>query len=308
MKLSFADFPLEYYPEIAHDLLARLGYIRECGFDCIDFNITMDYLGEDYAERAAYVRECLAEKGMAAPQAHAPIVNPFDEKSGDYMTVYTRTLRFCALAGIPQVVIHVGSAKGNTREEFFARNAEFYRSLIPAAEETGTVVLVENLGHAGDDNFLLVGADIMEMLSLIGSPMFAACWDTGHGNLNRQNLYETIVTLGKSLKALHVHDNCGYFEPSYRHHRIDMHTTPFATQYASVNYDALLQGLCDIGYEGTFNFEVLTMTRAIRPEFIYRGERVEKLAQPPISLWVKANTLLYETGKYMLGAYGLFEE
>ena len=307
MKLSFADFPLEYYPEIAHDLPTRLGLIRECGFKCIDFNITMDYLGEDFAERAAFVRESLAAAGMTAPQAHAPIVNPFDENS-DYMTVYTRALRFCALAGIPQVVIHAGSVKGNSREEYFARNAEFYRMLAPAAEETGTVILVENIGHAGDDNFLLVGADIAEMLARIDSPMFAACWDTGHGNLNKQDLYETITTLGKSLKALHVHDNCAYFAPSYRHHRIDMHTTPFATQYASVNYDALLQGLIDIGYEGTFNFEVLTMTRSIRPAFTYGGEVVRKLEQPPISLWVKANALLYETGKYMLGAYGLFEE
>ena len=307
MKLSFADFPLDHFSEVAHDLPARLGLIRECGFGCIDFNITMDYLGEDYEARADFLRECLAEKGMSAPQAHAPIVDPFDE-SGDHMTVYTRALRFCALAGIPQVVIHAGAVKENTREEYFERNAAFYRSLAPAAEETGTVILVENIGHAADGNFLLVGADICEMLSLIDHPMFAACWDTGHGNLNKQDLYKTIVTLGKSLRALHVHDNCGYFEPSYRHHRIDMHTTPFATQYASVNYDALLQGLTDIGYEGTFNFEVLTMTRAIRPAFTYGGEAVRKLEQPPLSLWVKANTLVYETGKYMLEAYGLFEE
>ncbi len=308
MKLSFSDFPLEYYPEIAHNLPERLGYIRECGFACIDFNITMDYLGEDYASRAAFVRKCLAEKGMAAPQAHAPVINPFDADCGDYMAVYSRTLRFCALAGIPQVVIHAGAVKGNTREEYFAKNAGFYRSLAPVAEETGTVILVENIGHPGDDNYLLVGADIAEMLGRIDHPLFAACWDTGHGNLNKQDLYSTVVTLGKRLRALHVHDNCAYFEPSYRHHRIDMHTTPFATQYASVNYDALLQGLCDIGYEGTFNFEVLTMTRSIRPAFTYGGEIVRKLEQPPISLWLKANTLLYETGKYMLEAYGLFEE
>jgi hypothetical protein len=107
--------------------------------------------------------------------------------------------------------------------------------------------------------------------------------------------------------ALHVHDNCAYFEPSYRHHRIDMHTTPFATQYASVNYDALLQGLVDIGYKGTFNFEVLTMTRSIRPAFTYNGEVVRTLEKPPIFLWKQAQTLLYNTGKYMLECYGLFE-
>jgi hypothetical protein len=50
------------------------------------------------------------------------------------------------------------------------------------------------------------------------------------------------------------------------------------------------------------------MTRAIRPDFVRDGKTVRTLEQPPISLWVKANALLYETGKYMLGAYGLFEE
>jgi sugar phosphate isomerase/epimerase len=176
------------------------------------------------------------------------------------------------------------------------------------AEETGVKILVENIGHPADDNFLLTGKDLCEMLDRVAHPLFAACWDTGHGNLNANNLYETVVLLGKRLAALHVHDNCGYFEPSYRHHRIDMHAPPFATQYASVNYDALLQGLADIGYTGTFNFEVLTMTRAIRPAFSYGGETVRKLELMPLSLWVKANTLLYETGKYMLESYGLFEE
>ena len=308
MKLSFADFPLDYFPEVAENLPERLRLIRECGFRCIDFNVTMRFLGGDYAQKAAELGRELCSLGMSAGQAHAPIVNPFDEKSGDYMGVYTRVLEFCALAGIPQVVIHAGAQKGNTREEYFETNAAFYRSLIPAAEKTGVRVLVENIGHAADDNYLLFCEDICEMLRRIDHPLFAACWDTGHGNLNRQDLYKTVLALGKDLAALHVHDNCAYFEPSHRHHRIDMHTTPFATQYASVNYDALLQGLIDIGYKGTFNFEVLTMTRAIRPDFVRGGEIVRTLEQPPLSLWVKANSLLFETGKYMLDAYGLWEE
>ena len=308
MKLSFADFPLDYYPEIAGNLPLRLRYIRECGFRCVDFNVTEAYLGEELAQKAALLRASLCELGMSAPQAHAPIVNPFAPQGRDYMTVYRRALEFCALAGIPRIVIHAGAVKENTREEYFSRNAEFYRSLAPFAEKTGVKILVENIGHAGDDNFLRYGSDLCEMLDMIGSPFFAACWDTGHGNLNRQDLYKTVVLLGKRLAALHVHDNCGYFEPSHRHHRIDMHAPPFATQYASVNYDALLQGLKDIGYEGTFSFEVLTSARAIRPDFVYGGEVVRKLEKTPVSLWVKANALLYETGKYMLEAYGLFEE
>ena len=308
MKLSFANFPMELTNTYATDEIGGLKCIRECGFTCTDFNITLAHLGDDFEERAAALKEALVEIGMEAPQAHAPIVNPFDPQGVDYMTILERSLRFCEIAGIPMIVIHAGAIKDNTREDYFEKNVAFYRSLIPAAEKTGVQVLLENIGHAGDSNFLRTGADLREMIDLVDHPLFNACWDTGHGNLTKQNLYETIVTLGDKLKALHVHDNVGYFEPSYRHHRIDMHTTPFATQYASVNYDALLQGLIDIGYKGTFNFEVLTMTRSIRPSFTYNGEVVRTLEKPPIFLWKQAQILLYNTGKYMLECYGLFEE
>ena len=307
MKLSFANFPMELTNTYATDELGGLKCIRECGFTCTDFNITEAHVDDQFEAHAELLKKELAECGMTAPQAHAPIINPFDPEKPHAMVAYERSLRFCQIVGIPTVVIHAGAVKGNTREEYFERNVAFYRSLIPVAEETGVMILVENIGHAGDDHFLYTGADVREMIDRVDHPLIGACWDTGHGNLNKQNLYETIITLGDKLMALHVHDNCAYFEPSYRHHRIDMHTTPFATQYASVNYDALLQGLVDIGYKGTFNFEVLTMTRSIRPAFTYNGEVVRTLEKPPIFLWKQAQTLLYNTGKYMLECYGLFE-
>lgn len=307
MKLSFANFPLEYYPHIAADELTMLETIRDCGFTCIDFNITMGHLGDDYEERAKRLKENLARCGMTAPQAHAPIINPLDPQDVDYMAYFEKSLRFCEIAEIPMVVVHAGAAKGDTREEYFDKNVAFYCSLIPAAEKTGVAVLIENIGHPADGNFLLTGADLREMADRVNHPLFGVCWDTGHGNLNKQSLYDTIITIGDKLWALHVHDNCAYFEPSYRHHRIDMHTMPFASQYCSVNYDALLQGLKDINYKGTFNFEVLTMTRAIRPAFRRGEEVVRTLEQPPIFLWKQANTLLYNIGKYMLETYGLYE-
>ena len=307
MKLSFANFPLDYLPDFPKDDKTVLGVIRDCGFTCTDYNITLNHVGEDLEAQAENLKAVLAELGMSAPQAHAPIINPFDPGEVDYMKIYENSLRFCQIAGIPMVVIHAGSIKNATREEYFEKNIEFYRSLIPAAEKTGVEVLIENIGHAADGNYLLVGTDLREMADRIDHPLFNICWDTGHGNLNKQNLYETIITLGDKLHALHVHDNAGYFEPSYRHHRIDMHTMPYATQYASINYDALIQGLIDIGYKGTFNFEVLTVTRSIRPSFTYNGEIVRKLEFPSIELWKKANSLVYDIGKYMLDAYGLYE-
>jgi sugar phosphate isomerase/epimerase len=307
MKLSFANFPLDYIPNFPLNDESVLKTIRECGFTCTDYNITMDHLQDNFEERALSLKKTLENLDMSAPQAHAPIINPFDPGETDYNQMFERSLRFCELAGIPMVVIHAGAVKDNTREEYFEKNVAFYRSLIPAAERTGVEVLIENIGHPADANYLYVGADLREMADRVDHPLFNICWDTGHGNLNKQNLYESVITMGDKLHALHVHDNVGYFEPSYRHHRIDMHTMPYATQYASVNYDALIQGLIDIGYKGTFNFEVLTVSRSIRPAFTYNGEIVRKLEFPSIELWKKANTLLYDIGKYMLEAYGLYE-
>ena len=78
MKLSFANFPIEYTDELGNDELGGLKVIRECGFTCTDFNITQAHIGEDMVARAELLKAELLECGMTAPQAHAPITNPFD--------------------------------------------------------------------------------------------------------------------------------------------------------------------------------------------------------------------------------------
>ena len=125
MKLSFANFPLEYIPDFPLNDKNVLGIIRECGFTCTDYNITLAHLDENWEVRANKLKATLADLGMSAPQAHAPIVNPFDPGDVDYMDIYEKSLRFCAVAGIPMVVIHAGAIKDNTREEYFEKNVAF---------------------------------------------------------------------------------------------------------------------------------------------------------------------------------------
>jgi hypothetical protein len=45
-----------------------------------------------------------------------------------------------------------------------------------------------------------------------------------------------------------------------------------------------------------------------RKEFIFNGEKVTKLLNPSLDLKKKSLDLLYETGKYILESYELFEE
>ena len=201
-----------------------------------------------------------------------------------------------------------------TREYDAAKEHEdairFMKPYCEYAKEIGLMLGLENMrgpGQSAPKEILRYGTETEDLIRMADELGTGICWDTGHGNLTKQDLYETVKLLGSNLHALHVHDNVGYFEPSYRHHRIDMHIPPYATQYASVNYDALIQGLIDIGYKGTFNFEVLTVTRTIRPSFTYNGEVVRTLEFPSLDLWKKANSLVFEIGKYMLESYGLFE-
>lgn len=310
MKLSLAPISLDRYFDTDKDMRTILELTRDCGFTYIDYDIKQKYLDGDYIEIAERLKKNLTELGITAAQAHAPIINPFNPGEVDYMDAYRKSLHFCQIVGIPRIVIHAGCLPDNTKEEFMANNIAFYRSMIPFMEETGVEILLENIGHYADSYYLRNGAELRELIDALDHPMFGACWDVGHANLyNKKDCeqYSSVVALGDKLKALHVHDNCGYFEKSYRHHRIDMHTMPYVSLYASVNYDALMQGLVDIGYQGTFNFETNAPVPPVRFSFEYEGEIVRKLEKLPIPLWKQMNVLLYDIGKFMLETYGLFE-
>lgn len=312
MKLSMATSSLSAYLESGVDRRTALKALRESGFTCADYEITYDMLGDDLSRCAGETKSLLAELGLTAPQGHSPMPNPLSPPAGlDCADLHRRALRFCQIAGIPQVVVHPGAVVGNTREEFFEKNAAFYRSLIPAAEETGVGVLIENIGNYADPYYLWNGADLRELIDRVDHPLFTACWDVGHANHfwpEDGNQYDSILALGDKLTALHVHENSGYFAEPRAHHRIDMHTIPFSSVHSPLSFDAVLQGLKDVGYRGTFNFECIFPARKLDAPFTYQGKPVTTLQMLPLSLWQKFNAAVYEMGRYMLETYGLFEE
>lgn len=312
MKLSMATSSLSCYVEAGIDEKTTLEAMRDSGFACIDYEIHDEMLEGDYEKRAEELRAMLDELGLSATQGHAPMYNPLNPPEHiDCLDLYTRTLRFCKIAGIPQVVIHPGAVKGDSREEFFCKNIAFYKSLIPAAEETGVCVLIENIGNYADPYYLWNGADLREMLDRVDHPLFNACWDVGHAHHfwpEDGNQYDSILALGEKLKALHIHENCGYFDEPRMHYRIDMHTMPFASVHSPMSFDEILQALKDVGYKGTFSFECLFPAKKFHANFVYQGERVTKLQMLPLSLWQKFNTVIWDMGRYMLETYDMFEE
>ena len=309
MKLSLSNCSSNQYLKYGFSLFETLKALRDCGFSCVDLDIQKEYL-TDLSARAAEMRTMLTSLNLTATTSHAPTTSLL-KRPAEAFEILTATLRFCREVGIPCTVVHPGTLPGITREEFFERNVAFYRSLIPLAEETGVSVLVENIGNYADEYFLYNGKDLREMVDRIGHPLFAACWDVGHANHFFEkdcDQYTSILALGDKLAAIHAHDNCGYISDTYKHSRLDAHTFPYYSHAASVNWDAVLQGLVDVGYRGTFNFEINAPATQDRSPFFYRGEEVKKLEIPPIEVWVAFNTALYQMGAAMLKAYDVYEK
>lgn len=316
MKLCLTSSCLSPYLRNGTDPREVFQAFRDTGFRCVDFEVCSSYLGEDLEAQAAYWKGLMADLGLTVTQSHAPMPNPFlnEDALEPALDSAKRALRFCSLAGFPNLVVHPGAREGNTREEFFANNIAFYKALIPAAEESGVTVLIENIGQYMDPYFLWSGDDLKEMIEAVNHPLFCACWDIGHANHFEYlhvggTPYDNILAVKDHLVAVHAHENVGFFPDPKPRKRMDMHMMPYSSCYSSVNWDAVLQGLKDADYKGTFNFESNTpSTQRGRPEFRYNGEVVRTLETVPLYVWKSVTTSLYEIGKFMLESYGLYEE
>ena len=310
MKLSLSTSALDAF--IASGLTDRavIETIRRCGFSEVDYDMTWaDF--NDPVKTGQELRSALADNGIRAGMAHAIGFDFANPRNRDKVSTLKNCFVFCREAGIPAIVVHPSAVPGNTREQFFDMNLTFYRSLIPFCEETGVGLLLENIGNPMDPYFLLSGSDLREMVDGVGHPLCTACWDIGHANhfsAKDYPQYESIKSLGDKLTAIHFHDNAGNFDDPCDHIRVDMHMIPFMSWVGTVNYDAVLQGLIDVGYKGTFNLELSggQVRRFVVP-FEKDGVRQEKLRHPSLDLWVKIYSTVYEIGRYMLETYGVFE-
>ena len=85
---------------------------------------------------------------------------------------------------------------------------------------------------------------IIDTLNQMHGPHFAACIDTGHAVVAQKDPEEMIRILGHRIKVLHIQDNLGVR---------DEHLIPTE---GKIDWKAVAIALGDVGYRGTFNFEV----------------------------------------------------
>ena len=279
-----------------------LEHIRRAGFRYADYNFCMDYdhkngvYSQNYEEYFQTVSECSEKIGIRLIQAHAPMGTPLEDPDGKFLADTLRCVDACGVWRIKNLVVHSGYLRGLSPQETFAKNRAFFVPLLERAEKYGVNILVENFNKMHIDGLYWIdnAPDLLRMIECVNHPLFHAVFDVGHANMQNMPQDEALRMLGGHIRALHIQDNMG---------DKDRHLVPFL---GTLNLDAVINGLLEIGYNGYFTFEVGRFFT--EPEKRRQYPKSTRLAAAPLELRDAFERYLYELGKCVLEAYHCFEE
>lgn len=315
MKLSSSTGDFDHYVQTIPEMIRAFGKTK---FRLINLEQTGSvpaFFSEDDDDWRSFANACgeaAAEANVSFVLSHAPCLHnavlpalqdPENEEYRRNVRAIRRSIEVCHALGIPRIVIHACTSSALTVESFYRYNQMFYRDFFDLAERYGIMILTENWDN--DQSLFSTGREMRSFIESVDHPLLGACWDTAHGNIAKEaralGQYQNIKDLGDRLHGLHISDNFG---------DVHQHSWPFA---GIINFDAVMQGLLDVNYDGYFNFEAsysLLHHKNLphhRKPFIHEGEVVTRLLDPSLALKQKAVDLLYDVGQHILSTYGCFE-
>lgn len=287
-----------------NDALKCIDYAYECGFKYLDFSFftpaieEMGLLEDNYKEYLDKIIKKCNDLNVKFVQAHAPMGKPItkNEDYNGYMKALYRSIECSAYLGIENLVVHSGHQRGILKEENFIKNKEFFLPVLDFAQNLGVKILTENLNLMKCPNewyWTETVEDVKELVEYINHPNLYVCYDIGHANMQPVPQHEQLKVLGELIKAIHVQDNNA---------GADYHLPPLV---GTTNYDSVMKGLIDIGFNGYFTLEAsnIFMNKDFKTPF-----EENRLALLPIEFRLKGEKLMYEVAKYILQTYNCFEE
>ena len=248
-----------------------LNMLRKAGFEAIDYSITQNAMDwEDgffrdrsdpaFAEHFKRIGKTVRDCGLEMYQCHAPYAPVTISDPEYYARLREQTDRSIYAAAymespniVAHPVLHVDFCDGQNKELARQTTLDYFSALVPALKDTGVTMCIENLffydratkrwapNYCSDGEDL---CDIIDTLNQMHGPHFAACIDTGHAVVAQKDPAEMIRILGHRIKVLHIQDNLGVR---------DEHLIPTE---GKIDWKAVAIALRDVGYRGTFNFEV----------------------------------------------------
>ena len=177
----------------------------------------------------------IRRNSLAVSHTHLPFYNyEMDDKERlafcDQMTY--RAIDASAYIGAKYAVIH--PQRDAEKHTLIDRTVALLTPFNEYAKARGVTLCVENMYTTYPE----------ELREIVDRMACGACWDVGHANFGKHPQYESMTLLGKRIRVLHLHDNYG---------TRDDHSMPY---FGTIDWEEVMRALRDIGYEGTFNYEV----------------------------------------------------
>ncbi len=276
------------------DPLAGFQRIRQAGFTCADFSLN-DYLlnSEIYENKPngffkkstdellslfAPHKEAAEKAGVRIHQMHMPYPNYVPkavEGVNDFLLeeMAPKSMEICRFFGCRYIVVHGIKSRHFTGSEEgeWEQTEMFLRHILPIAKQYGITICIENI-YTRSGSHIIEGpccnaskaAERIDRLNKeYGAEVLGFCFDTGHANLVGIEFESFIMTLGRRLKVLHIHDNDGVR---------DLHQMPFTftrtrENKPSTNWDGFIRALALAGYDGVLNFETSPVLKSF-PEVL----------------------------------------
>lgn len=232
--------------------------VAKAGFDAWDFSMSDSFCkydwktksvlesghplsGKDYLKYARKLKQIGLDNGIVCNQSHAPFPTVIPE----IRSYLKRALECTAEAGGGICIIHPGN---NLSAE---ENAEMYLELLPFAKGCGVKIATENMWNwkEGENHSSFAACatpkSFKEHIDAVGDDYLVACVDIGHAEMEGSDTtaVEMIKYLGKSVRALHIHDNDKW---------ADSHQIPFSMK---IDFEPIVRALKEIGYDGYFTLE-----------------------------------------------------
>lgn len=244
--------------DVIDNLKKGLKIIEASKFDHANFYFAEIQSCLDRDDYQDIITGMIADCNLVFNTAHAPIHFPFffsDYARWDKKELYEKRILRSIIAAKSMnakwIVIHVGSALDVTGhydfKESVSQNIQYLNKFVDCAAQHNIGIAIEN-GTNMEEEVTPTIDELIEITDyyndLYAKEIMGICFDFGHANVGRLDIYHEIQKIGKRLKVTHIHDNQGS----------DTHSFPYQ---GNVDWSTVRKALFDAHYNGDFTLELI---------------------------------------------------
>ena len=259
MIIGSEEAPFRRFGDDKYKVMAELGF-KTADYSLARTDHEIYAMPEDQMKVTLLKEKELAEaNGVKIFQTHGPwrwpVKDSTEENRAERMEKMKKSIDMTVILGAKNWVIHpimpfgdndIGTEKESKTWEM---NKVFMTEILQYAKEKGVTICFENMPMRN----LGIGApdEILRFVKEMNDENFKICLDIGHAAIYYKTISvgDVIRKMGKEIRCLHVHDNCGW---------VDDHNMPLD---GIVDWQDTIAAFKEVGYEGAFSLETTPSSR-----------------------------------------------